>query len=261
MLIPRWGGRTGWALAALCALNIAAMAQSEPRLQAPSGKAQELFDLTNAARAEAGEGRLEWDPVLASAALAHCRRMAVEGPISHRYAGEASPTDRAALAGAHFSLIEENIAVGSSPEIIHKGWLESPEHRTNLLNPAVDRMGVAVVASQGLLFAVADYARGVPVLSQKQVEAAFAGLLRSKGIMVVSDTTDARRYCAQSGNYRGNDPPSFLIRWQNPDVTTLPQPLSEQVATGRYRKAAVGSCAPQDVNGAFTIYRVAVLLY
>jgi hypothetical protein len=35
----------------------------------------------------------------------------------------------------------------------------------------------------------------------------------------------------------------------------------EQLATGRYHKAAVGSCPAQDVNGAFTIYRVAVLLY
>ena len=34
---------------------------------------------------------------------------------------------------------------------------ELPGHRTNLLNPEVDRVGVAVVATRGVLYAVADY--------------------------------------------------------------------------------------------------------
>jgi hypothetical protein len=53
----------------------------------------------------------------------------------------------------------------------------------------------------------------------------------------------------------------MFMRWQNPDVTQLPQPLVDQLRSGRYRKAAVGSCPPQDVEGSFTIYRVAVALY
>ena len=76
---------------------------------------------------------------------------------------------RAGQAGAHFSLIEENVAFASTPEAIHEGWMNSPHHRTNLLNPAVDRVGVAVVASRGMLYAVADYARSVPVLTQIQI--------------------------------------------------------------------------------------------
>jgi hypothetical protein len=79
--------------------------------------------------------------------------------------------------------------------------------------------------------------------------------------MVMNDTNEARSYCASSGRYQGGDPPSFLFRWQNPDVTRLPAPLVEPLATGRYHKAAVGSCPAQDVKRAFTIYREAVLLY
>ena len=67
--------------------------------------------------------------------------------------------ERAGQAGAHFSLIEENVAVGPTPAAIHDGWMHSPGHRTNLLNPEVDRVGIAVVASRGELYAVADYAR------------------------------------------------------------------------------------------------------
>jgi uncharacterized protein YkwD len=71
--------------------------------------------MANEARAQAGVGRLDWDPALAAAALAHCLRMAAEGPISHQYSGEADLSARAAQAGAHFSVIEENVAVGRRP--------------------------------------------------------------------------------------------------------------------------------------------------
>jgi hypothetical protein len=139
--------------------------------------------------------------------------------------------------------------------------MDSAEHRANLMNPGVDTVGVAVVASGGVIFAVADYARSVTVLSQAQVEAAFASMLRAKGLAIRKDPREAREYCASTGSFSGPDPPSFLMRWQNPDVARLPVSLMDRVATGEYREAAVGSCAPQDVNGSFTVYRVAVFLY
>jgi uncharacterized protein YkwD len=224
-------------------------------------KAEQLFALANQTRAAQGLVTLKWDPALAAAALQHCMRMAAEGPIAHRYGGEPDLTARASQAGAHFSLIEENIAVGSYPASIHQGWMDSPDHRANLLSPDVDRVGIAVVAAQGVLFAVADYARAVQVLTPVQVEAAFAGMLRAKGLAILKDPAQARAYCASSGRFNGPDPPSFLMRWQNPDVTQLPPLLVEKIAPGRYRQAAVGSCPAQDVDGGFTVYRVAVLLY
>jgi hypothetical protein len=254
----------------LCVLGIGAhaVAQQPEALTPPPhavesepAKAEQLFKMANEARTAAGVGALTWDPALAEAALRHGMRMAIEGPIAHRYDGEPDLTSRAGAAGAHFSYVEENIAVGSNPETIQGGWMDSPEHRANLLNPEVDHVGIAVVASGGLIFAVADYTRAVTVLTQTQVETAFAKLLRARQIMVMGDTNEARSYCASTGRYQGGDPPSFLFRWQNPDVTQLPGPLVEQMASGRYHKAAVGSCPAQDVKGAFTIYRVAVLLY
>ncbi|HSS14497.1 MAG TPA: CAP domain-containing protein, partial [Rhizomicrobium sp.] len=121
-------------------------------------QAEQIFALANQARAQAGVGRLEWDAALAEAALNHCRRMAQEGPIAHRYGGEPDVATRAADAGARFGVIEENVAVGPSAEGIHEEWMNSPGHRSNLLSPDVDRVGVAVVASRGVLYAVADYA-------------------------------------------------------------------------------------------------------
>ena len=51
------------------------------------------------------------------------------------------------------------------------------------------------------------------------------------------------------------------MRWQDSELAQLPQALTERLASGRYRRAAVGSCPARGVEGSFSAYRVAVLLY
>jgi hypothetical protein len=236
----------------------AAQAQGSLAIQA---EAWQIVMLANQARASAGAAPLRWDSALAAAARQHCLRMIAEGALAHRYAGEPDVGQRAALAGAHFSLIEENVAFAPTPASIHNAWMHSREHRANLLNPDVDRIGVAVVAGRQGLYAVADYERAVPVFTQAQVEAAVAGLLRPSGVALLNDSADARSLCADDRNRTAGAEPGFLMLWQGADLTGLPWQLTEKLHSGKYREAAVGSCPAQNLTGAFTAYRVAVLLY
>jgi hypothetical protein len=225
---------------------------------------EQLYTLANQTRAQSGAGPLQWDPALAAAALYHCRWMAEEGPIAHRYGGEPDLAGRAGQAGAHFSLIEENVAVSSSADRIHSMWMQSPGHRENLLNPEVDRVGVAVVESRGMLYAVADYARDVQTLTAPQVEARVAQLIKVRGVSIVRDPSLARRACTTSEGVpssAGSVLPGFVMRWQGADLGQLPKVLADKLDSGRYRRAAIGSCPAQDMDGAFTAYRMAVLLY
>jgi hypothetical protein len=263
-MISRVSACLGW-MAFLCMLMQmqarASVFLEETRVVQPA--AAQLFVLGNEARANVGASQLLWDPALAAAALRHCLRMAQEGSIGHRYEGEPDLTERAGVAGAHFSLIEENVAVGSYVDTIHEGWMHSTGHRENLLNPEVDRVGIAVVASQGMLFAVADFARGVAVLTPDQVESAVAALIRHRGVPVHRDAADARRTCAmEEGVSASADPrPRFILRWQSADLTHLPQELIDRLRSGMYRGATVGACSADDKRERFTSYRVAVLLY
>jgi hypothetical protein len=127
------------------------------------------------------------------------------------------------------------------------------------LNPAIDSVGIALVHASGVLYAVADYARAVAVLSRAQVEAKVGELLKAKGVTILQDATDARAYCSNGSKPQGT--PGFYMLWQNPDIDVLPQDLVSRMATSRYRKAEVGSCPAQSVEGAFTVYRLAVILY
>jgi uncharacterized protein YkwD len=239
---------------------VAARAQGEEE--------RKLVDLTNEARSEAGLQPLRWDAALAAAAHAHAVLMASEGPISHRYGGEQDLPERAAKAGAHFSLIEENIAVGPSPAQIHNGWMHSLAHHDNLLNAQINRVGVALVSAKGVLYAVADYAQGVQSQTTEQVEANVGKVIQGRGLTLLSDGGGARYYCAQEGNSAGGTGGAkkarFLMRWQSAEITKLPPQLEEAIRSGQFKQASVGAC---DTKGSgsggptFSGYRVAVLLY
>jgi uncharacterized protein YkwD len=236
-----------------------APARAEPSGSSIQAAAQQLFDLANQARANAGVGPLKWDSTLAASALLHCQRMVAEGPIAHQYRGEPELEIRAQSTGAHFSLIEENIAFGSHLATIHQGWLDSPGHRANLLNPQVDSVGIAVVAGGGVLYAVADYARAVPVLTREQVESKVAALIGSSGLFIIRDPRDARSYCSTGSRPTGHS--ALMMVWENPDTSALPRELAERVSSGAYRSVDVGACPPKESEPGFTSYRVAVILY
>jgi len=251
-----------FAVLVLCAWALPqALAQSH--LAVEPGTVQ-LMALANEARAAAGAAPLRWDNALAEAARKHCLRMAAEGPIAHRYPGELNLSERAGLAGVHFDLVEENVAIGPTPTVIHDEWMHSTGHRENMLNPEVDRVGIAVVASRGVLYATADYARGVQALSQTEIEKLVAELIRPSGVALGGSTSLARAACPmENGVPRSSGPmqPLFVMRWQDSDLSRLPKELSTELASGRYRGATVGSCEPSGAVGSFTAYRVAVLLY
>lgn len=244
----------------ICLATVALHAAALLMAQSIQPDARQLLDAANHARAQAGAGTLTWDPALAEAAHQHCLHMAEEGPISHQYSDEPNLTLRTAQAGAHFSLVEENVALGDSPARIHQMWMNSPGHRENLLNPRVDRVGISVVYARGQLYAVADYARGVEILGNQQVETRVAALLAPYGLAIRANNHAAREYCGNDEHIHGPNPPHFLMRWTASGLTALPNQLTDRLSTGHYHEAEIGSCQPRNSQG-FTAYQLAVLLY
>jgi len=239
-----------------------AIAQSDQYLQTES---QQLVALANRARAQAGVPPVKWDPALAQAALKHTRRMVSEGgAIQHDYPGELELSERAGLSGAHFNLIEENIAVGPTSSEIHDAWMHSKLHRENMLNPEVNRIGIAVVARRGVLYATADFSRAVEAYTPAQVEEKVGSMIARGGIKLVGDHALAREACTANRGFprvENGAHPTFVMRWQDSDLSHLPDNLVRQLSSKSFHEAAVGSCSPNGEAGTFTAYRVAVLLY
>jgi uncharacterized protein YkwD len=250
------------------ALSLAAVAvQAHP--QAVSAE-RALFDAANRERIAQGLSPLRWDESLATAAREHAQRMAQRNTLSHQLPGEPALQDRARQAGARYSVIAENVAEGPSPEAIHSGWMRSPPHRANLLDPILTAVGIAVAsatersigeaaAGGGLLFAVEDFSQSIANLNYEQQERQVGALLAKRGLSLSNANGDARKTCEADRALPGSRA-SLVVRYEAADLSRLPDDLEQKIQSGRYRAAAVGACAPGGSRG-FTRFRVAVLLF
>jgi len=222
---------------------------------------QYLFNAANAERAQRGLPAVRWDNALYSAAAYHANAMAAHGTISHQFSGEPELSERGARAGAHFSVISENVAMGPTAVEIHDMWMKSPHHRDNLLDRTVDHIAIRVVRSGGELYAVEDFEKSVANLSLTDQERVVADLVqRSASIDILPATADSRRTCAMDSGYAGDRKPWFVMRFSSGSLTTLPAALQQKLASGKYHQAQVAACRANDAQN-FTAYNIAVMLY
>lgn len=111
--------------------------------------ATRVVSLTNAARVKRGCRPLRVDTRLTRSARTHSLEMARSGQFAHNSPSGASPWDRMDRAGYHAGAAE-NIGRGyTSPEEAVRGWLDSPDHRQNILNCHITTIGVGVVSGAG----------------------------------------------------------------------------------------------------------------
>jgi uncharacterized protein YkwD len=125
----------------------------------PGRITQELFARLNAERHARGLASLTWDGSLANMAADWTQHMASTKDFSHRDLGAAS-----SLPGIDkFSALGENIAwVEGYPNEafqLHTGWMHSEGHRSNMLQPGFDSVGIAVVCSDGRAWATQNFGR------------------------------------------------------------------------------------------------------
>jgi uncharacterized protein YkwD len=114
---------------------------------------QKLLEMINTARAQprqcgaqsfAATTPLAWNAMLATAAEAHTRAMANNNFFDHKDRDGHTPGDRAELAGYVGGQIGENIAAGQDTvRRVVDGWLTSPGHCANLMNPQFHQLGAA----------------------------------------------------------------------------------------------------------------------
>ncbi|MFI4889932.1 MAG: CAP domain-containing protein [Steroidobacterales bacterium] len=82
--------------------------------------------------------------MLADVALGHAADMANHGYFEHEDLAGHTPADRVRAVGYKEKLVGENIAYGpTSAEEVVKGWLDSPGHCENIMDPRFAEMGLA----------------------------------------------------------------------------------------------------------------------
>ncbi|MFM7443506.1 MAG: CAP domain-containing protein [Tabrizicola sp.] len=105
-----------------------------------------IADWINSERAKKGLRQLSASSALGKAASAHACDMAKRGFFGHAGPGGPSFKGRLQKAGFRLSAAVENIARSTKPsaETAARLWRDSLGHWANVLNPAIDKIGVAV---------------------------------------------------------------------------------------------------------------------
>jgi uncharacterized protein YkwD len=134
---------------------MASVHAASPRSSAPSLAAHAL-QLVNAVRARGTQcGGRSFGPAppmtlsgtLAGVAFGHAADMAEHNYFEHEDLSGRSPADRVRAVGYQEKLVGENIAYGpkTADEVV-QGWLDSPGHCENIMDPRFAEMGIAYAA-------------------------------------------------------------------------------------------------------------------
>jgi uncharacterized protein YkwD len=118
----------------------------------------ELVVRVNEARAEGRDcGSRGWfdaapplrtEARLMGVAQAHSEDQRDRGVMSHQGSDGSGPSDRVSDAGYAWRTVGENVAWGyPSVAAVMDGWLGSPGHCANLMNPAFEELGVGLAGS------------------------------------------------------------------------------------------------------------------
>lgn len=142
-----------------CAVPMATSARPvrpAPRTSAPaasdgySASVSRIFDLINVERRRRGLRPLVFNAQLDQMARIQASNMAYFQKMAHVLPQAQLPalSDRARSVQYPYAEIAENVALGyPSAEAVVQGWMNSPGHRANILNPGVVETGISIARS------------------------------------------------------------------------------------------------------------------
>jgi uncharacterized protein YkwD len=104
-----------------------------------------MLELVNQERVAAGLKPLAPDPELTEVARRHSADMFARGYFAHDTPEGLDPFDRMREANVRFVTAGENLALAPTVQVAHRGLMNSPGHRANILYPQFGRVGIGIL--------------------------------------------------------------------------------------------------------------------
>lgn len=110
---------------------------------------KEVIRLVNLERKKRGLAPLKNNPQLSKVARYKSQDMISKNYFSHQSPTYGSPFKMMQSFGIRFTAAGENIAMGQkTPQQVMNAWMNSPGHRSNILNPRFTQIGVGLAISR-----------------------------------------------------------------------------------------------------------------
>ena len=106
----------------------------------------------NAARDRLGLGKFKLDPELSKVARKHTQEMIRANDLFH------TTSDQLRARVTNWSLLGENVGVGSSVDSLHTAFMNSPAHAANILHALYKFQGVGVAKANGRMWVTVIFA-------------------------------------------------------------------------------------------------------
>lgn len=108
-----------------------------------------FFNLTNQLRASVGVPALALDSGMSDVARGWAQQMAANGGISH------NPNRGSQITG--WSVLGENVGMGSTVDVVHQALVNSPPHYENLTDAEFTLVGIGVAYGPNMVYVTEDF--------------------------------------------------------------------------------------------------------
>lgn len=120
----------------------------------------QMLSSVNMEREKIGLKPLKEDILLRNIARSHSRDMLMRGYFSHDSPSGETLTDRLKNAQVIYLTAAENIAIAPTVALAHVGFMNSPKHKVNILDPSFTCIGIGIIdAGQYGLMVTQDFTR------------------------------------------------------------------------------------------------------
>ena len=144
---------------------------------------QKLLDLVNIERKGKGLISLEFNESLYRIAMDHNIKMAKENKLEHNFAGYLKLEERMVTKGMYFSSAGENIAFSNvyPSDFIHAGFIKSPLHYENIINPEFRQAGMAILETSEGFYITQEFGNIITeISSERAVERISEFIVKNK---------------------------------------------------------------------------------
>jgi uncharacterized protein YkwD len=216
-----------------------------------------LLEWVNRERTAHNMNPLRFLPGLRALAVEHSKDMASHQKLTHLSSSGKLYSDRLVDAGLYFIEIGENVATSETFDVafIHQGFMSSPEHRDNILNPNFDTAGIGIVHSQDQkYFITQDFFRSLKSLETDEAEISIQdeinNIRKRNALPPLFFHKMANNFARRHSQKKACGQPllniaDFLgethIHFITTPVLVIPKNISREIATEMYETGAVGA--------------------
>jgi uncharacterized protein YkwD len=236
---------------------------------------QQLLDLANQVRAQAGAPPLTLDAGMNQAARAHAEAMFAARQLSHQIDGEPSLPQRLGTATrTKLDQEGENVALDYDAASGHQHLMLSPPHRANLLNPAYNVVGLGVVRSGDRLYIVQDFGHALPNYSAAEVKDRIAATvaqarrqaklpdLARRDLLTADDAACSMAQADKLGTFPVHQLAQryTVLTYTSLHPETLPGNASPMLGSHNLKSFSVGACYARTETYPTGVYWVVLAL-